>query len=184
MEHFKSSIRIAMALLLAFSLFGLMEKKALCEEGLKIGYVNFEKIFESYDKTKELNEELQKKKYSKEVEGQQMVDEINKLRNEMQLLSEEVKEQKQKELTDKMRDLRDFTNDSKQELLKERDELFKDLTKEIVVVIEEKGKKDGYTIIFDDQVLLYKAKANDLTEDIIKMLNEKFKQEKAASEKK
>ena len=150
---------------------------------LKIGYVNFEKIFDGYDKTKALNEGLQKRKYEKEVDGQKMVDEINQLRNELQLLSEEAKEPKQKELTDKMRILRDFTNDSKAELLKKRDEIFKGLTKEIVTFIEKKGKADGYTLVLDDQVLYYKATANDLTEEIIKVLNESYKKEKASGKK-
>lgn len=169
---------------LSLMMFGLFinTEDAFCEEQ-KIGFVSFEKIFESYEKTKEKNENLQKEKYEKEVDGQKMVDEINKLRNEIQLLSEEMKESKQKELTEKMRNLRDFTNDSKESLLKKRDEIFKALTKEIVSIIEEKGKADKYTLVFDDQVLFYKAKASDLTEDIIKILNDKYKQEKTASAK-
>ena len=155
-------------------------KEVFCDE-MKVGYVNFEKIFGAYEKTKDHNEELQKKKYKKEVDGQKLVDEINKLRNELQLLSDEAKEEKQKALTDKMRKLRDFTNDSKEELLKERDIIFKKLTEEIVKVINETGEKDGYTLIFDDQVLLYKAKANELTADIIKILNDKYRKEKENS---
>ena len=183
MKGKKAVFRASVILLSVFLLIGFLPNIAKCDE-IKIGYVNFEKIFESYEKTKDLNEELQKKKYQKEVEGQQMVDEINKLRSKIQLLSDEEKEKKQKELTEKMRDLRDFTNDSKQELLKERDEIFKKLTKEITDIIEEKGKKDGYTLIFDDQVILYKAKANDLTEEIITLLNEKYRKEKAESQNK
>ena len=172
------------AVALSLMMFGLFinTNNAFCEDQ-QIGFVSFEKIFESYEKTKEKNENLQKEKYEKEVDGQKMVDDINKLRNEIQLLSEEMKESKQKELTEKMRNLRDFTNDSKESLLKKRDEIFKALTKEIVSIIEEKGKTDGYTLIFDDQVLFYKAKANDLTEEIIKILNNKYKQEKAGSAK-
>ena len=174
---------LAVMMIISAMFSNVFIKDAFCEDQ-KIGYVNFEKIFESYDKTKEKNEALQKQKYGKEVEGQKLVDEINKLRNEMQLLSDEVKETKQKELTEKMRTLRDFTNDSKEELLKKRDVLFKELTMEIMKIVEEKGKEDGYTLIFDDQVLFYKAEASDLTQDIIKILNKKYTQEKASSSKK
>jgi Skp family chaperone for outer membrane proteins len=169
----------ALAIGLSLALSGFGPGRAFAED-LKIGYVNFEKIFEQFEKTKDKNKLLQEKKYQKEVQGQQMVDEINKLRNEMQLLNEDMKEKKQKELTDKMRDLRDFTNDSKEELLKERDEVFRLLTQEIRVLIEEQGKIEGYTLIFDDQVLFFKSKGNDMTDQIIKMINEKYAKEKAA----
>jgi outer membrane protein len=181
MKMMKSVSMMLMAGLVAMGIVAFNSPKSAYSQEIKIGYVSFERLFEQYEKTKEKNELLQKKKYDKEVEGQKLVDDINKLRNEIQILSDDAKESKQKEMNEKMRKLRDFTNNSKEELLKERDLIFKDLTKEINKVIDEKGKTDGYTLILDDQILLYKAKANDMTDEIIKILNDRYSKEKSAT---
>ncbi len=172
----KKSLIALFSAFLMLLLFNINCKKAYTGE-LKIGYVDFEKIFKSYEKTKDLNEKLQKKKYDKELEGQKMIEEINKIKNQMQILNGEAKEKKQKELKEKIRNFKDFTEDTKDALLKERDRIFKNLTKEIVEAIEDIGKKENYTFIMDSQVFLYKDSSYDLTDKVIKVLNEKYKKE-------
>jgi len=150
---------------------------------LKLGFVNYKKVFNSYEKTKDLREKLKEKTNEKKLEAQKMIDDINKLKNQMQILSEDAKEEKRKELKEKLRKFNDFSEDAKEELLKESDKVYKQLSKEIVNAIQELGKKGGYTFIFDSQTLFYKDNAYDLTDAVIKFLNDKYKKEKSKNSK-
>ncbi len=47
--------------------------------------------------------------------------------------------------------------------------------KEVKDVIGEYGKSNNYNIIIDDTLLLYKQESLDVTEDIVKVLNERYK---------
>ena len=52
--------------------------------------------------------------------------------------------------------------------------MVKDILKEMSDVIKEYGQKNGYSIILNDRVLLYGDSGMDLTNEIIKILNEKY----------
>jgi outer membrane protein len=53
--------------------------------------------------------------------------------------------------------------------------MVKDILKEMNSVIQEYGKNQGYSIILNDRVLLYGDPAEDLTDKIIKILNDSYK---------
>ncbi|EKD28675.1 MAG: hypothetical protein ACD_79C00249G0012 [uncultured bacterium] len=159
-------------LLLVFSAFMF---GSLSAEEMKIGYVDFEKVFNSYSKTKEENQKLQRLKEEKEKSAQQFIDEVNKLKAEAEILSDESKRQAEKQIRDKLRTLRDFTDDSKKELLDERNVIFQKITDEIRTLIAAKGKKESFTLILDDKALFYKQSAFDLTEEITELLNDETK---------
>ena len=82
----------------------------------KIGFVDFEKVFNSYKRTRDENQKLQRVKEEKEKTAQGLIDEINKLKAEAEILSDEAKKKAEKEIMEKLRNLRDFTDDSKKEL--------------------------------------------------------------------
>jgi len=138
---------------------------------VKIGYVDFEKVFNEYHKTKSGNEILNKEKSAKEDEGKKLVDSINKMRQEAELLSQEAKKKKEEEIKQKIRELREFSEITRRDLLKKRNDMWKDIFDEIRNVVEAKGKKEGFTVIFDDKALLYKTEGMDLTDEVIQTLN-------------
>lgn len=143
--------------------------------GLKIGFVDFEKVFNEYKRTREENQKLQRAKEEKEKSAQNLIDEINKLKTEVEILSEEAKAKTENDIKEKLRHLRDFTEDSKKELLDQRNVIFKKITDEIRSIIEIKGKEGQFSLIMDDKALFYKESALDLTEEIIIILNDDAK---------
>jgi Skp family chaperone for outer membrane proteins len=54
--------------------------------------------------------------------------------------------------------------------------MVKDIIKEMSDVIKEYGEKNGYSIIVNDRVLLYGDPGMELTNEIIKLLNDKYKE--------
>jgi Skp family chaperone for outer membrane proteins len=156
----------------------LFTANAYAEKPLKIAYINFEKVFNSYKKTAEENQKLQQIKEEKENEAQSMISEINRLKAEAEILSKEARLKADKEITDRLRDLKLFTEDTKKELVDERNLIFQKLTDEIRKVVEAKGRKGEYTLIMDDKALFFKDPSLDITDSIIDVLNDDSKREK------
>ena len=77
--------------------------------------------------------------------------------------------------SDLIKTLQEFDQDARSELTKERDDMVRDILKEMNDVIRGYGEKNGYAIILNDRVLLYGQKTMDLTDDIIKLLNDSYK---------
>lgn len=140
----------------------------------KIGYVDLARVFDEYQKTKTFDKSLEGKGAEKQGERDKMVNEIKKLRDEAELLSAKAKDDKQAQIDDKIKALQDFDRNTRDALRKERDGMVRDILKEIETVIQEYGKSNGYAFIFNDRVLVYKAEGADVTNQVIKVLNDSY----------
>ena len=151
----------------------LMMAAAAQAEDLKIGYIDLSKTFDEYEKTRQYETSLGKKGDTKEAERQKLVDEIKELKDEMVLLSDKGKDDKQAAIDDKIKELQEFDRETRDELRKERDEMVRDILREIDKIVQDYGKEHGYTMILHDKVLVYGNDTIDITEDIIELLNTK-----------
>ena len=91
------------------------------------------------------------------------------------LMLKNAREKKEADIEAKIKSLQEFDQEAKTDLTKDRDNMVKDILKEMSDVIKEYGEKNGYSIIVNDRVLLYGDSAMDLTNEIIKILNDKYK---------
>ena len=146
--------------------------------GEKIGYVDLARIFDEYQKTKEFDKSLETKGAQKQTERDKMVSEIKKLRDEAELLSAKAKEDRQALIDEKIKNLQEFDRVTRDSLRKERDNMVRDILKEIETVLQDYGKSQGYSFIFNDRVLVYKSEQSDLTAPVIKVLNESYAKKK------
>lgn len=144
-------------------------------EDLKLGFINLKKVLDDYGKVKDGEDELLKEAEKKNKQREKLVKEVKNLREKIDLLQEKQKEQKQQELEEKVKELQDFTYETRASLRQERDEKFREIMKEIKDVIAEYSQSRNYNIIIDDTLLLYKDKGLDVTDDITKMLNQRYK---------
>ena len=167
--------KLLSVMVFAVFLTGLVvSAKAEAVEGGKIGYVDLAKIFDDYQKTKEFDKSLESKGSKKQGERDKMVAEVKKLRDEAELLSAKAKEDKQAQIDEKIKVLQDFDRPTRDGLKKERDAMVRDILKEIEIVIQDFGKKQGYSYIFNDRVLVFKSEGGDLTAQISKALNDSY----------
>ncbi len=146
--------------------------------GEKIGYVDLARVFDEYNKTKEFDKQLEGKGSVKQSDRDKMVADIKKLRDEAELLSAKAKDDKQAIIDDKIKALQDFDRTTRDGLRKERDGMVRDILKEIEVIIQDFGKAQGYSFIFNDRVLVYKSEGSDLTAQVIKVLNDNYAKKK------
>ena len=144
----------------------------------RIGTVDLARVFDEYQKTKDFDKSLEAKGASKQTDRDKMVAEIKKLRDEAELLSAKAKDDKQAVIDEKIKALQEYDRVTRDTLRRERDGMVKDILKEIETVIQDFGKSQGYTFIFNDRVLVYKSEGGDLTNQVIKTLNDSYAKKK------
>ncbi|MBN2096973.1 MAG: OmpH family outer membrane protein [Candidatus Omnitrophica bacterium] len=159
---------------LTVTLFFLVST-AVYAEGIKIGYINLKDVLDKYQKVTDGENELIKDAEAKNSQREKLVNDIKSLREKIDLLKDTQKEKKQQELDQKVKELQDFTNETRSGLRQDRDEKFREIMKEVKDVIEEYGQSRNYNIVIDDTLLLYKDANLDVTQDIIKTLNQRYK---------
>ena len=140
---------------------------------MKIGFADKMKILFDYDKTKALNKELEDESQAARGEIDKKSAEIRKMNDEMSLLSESAKQEKQPELEAKVKALDDFRRAKMQELSRKQDEGVRAITAEIADVAAKFGKEKGYDVIIDIRATLYAPEGEDVTDDILAELNKK-----------
>lgn len=145
---------------------------------LKIGYVDVSKLFDGYEKTKRADAQMNKKGKDKEAELQGRMNELKKLRQNLELLSDDTKEAKRLEIEEKEDELQRFRTNSARDLRRERDAIARDLLKEIQGAVEEHAKAGGFSLIVDSRSILYGQPAFDATEGVLKLLNSRMSQSK------
>jgi outer membrane protein len=166
--------RIIIALSIALSL-GLVSG-AFAADGIKIGSVDIQKILISSDAGKEAKEQLAVRANKYEGEKNSREDELKKLKAELEkqnvLLSESARGAKEKDYQQKLKEYQRFLKDAQDDLQGKNDELTNKIVGSIVQLIQDYGKKNGYTILFvKNEGMIYVDEKADLTDAILKEFN-------------
>jgi Skp family chaperone for outer membrane proteins len=141
----------------------------------KLGYVDLGKLFDEYNKTKDYDKVLEGKQNTYEGEREKKVNDVKQLQSKIEILSEKEKEAKKPDLESKIKDLQEFDRLQMTDLRKERDEKMKEILKDIEKAVGEYASKQGYTLIFNDRVLVYQDKNLDITDNVLKILQGYYK---------
>ena len=138
---------------------------------LKIGSIDTQKVFYEYNKRKDFQKSLEAKDKKLREEVEKKTQEIRKLRDEIDLLSDNAKAKKEPQLREKIKQFDEFGNQKREEFIREKDEMYKEIRDDILKVSEEYAKKNGYDVIFDKTVFMYSTDKYDVTAPILKELN-------------
>jgi len=174
-------------------LMGLGLRPARADLVVKIGYVDLERIFRGYEKTRELEAKLKLENDADQQmlseRRQEIEKEIEKLKEELKMqesiLSESAREEKQAEIQRKTEELDKLSGyieqRSKEREAKYTDEILKDLQSKLPLIIKSIAEKEGYRFVFDVRSLFYATpeKEFDLTDKVLARLNEEYKKQKS-----
>ena len=138
---------------------------------LKLGYVNLAKVFDGYERTKASDAALEKQGKLKEGELESRMAELKKLRQSLELLGDEAREAKSREIEEKAEELQRFRNATARDLGRERDRTARDILQAIQDSVDSYAKANGFTLVLDSRSLLYAAPAQDVTDEVLKLLN-------------
>ena len=141
----------------------------------KFGYVDLSKSFSEYGKTKDYDKTLGDKESVYTAERDKKIAEIKQLQDKMNLLSDKEKDAKKTDLETKVKALQDFDRQKQADLRKEQDEKMKEILKDIEDAVKKYSEKEGYTMVFNDRVLVYQVKSMDITDKILEILNKDYK---------
>lgn len=151
----------------------------------KIGFVNFRKILENTEQGKQakrkLEDELSQSKISYEEKKLAFMKFNEELKKQQEVLSEDALKAKKEEFVNMQSELQRMGDELQYKLEKLKINLLKDLVKSIKDIIDEVAKSKGFALVLlDDQdpflesgFILYGHPSVDLTDDVIKILNEK-----------
>ena len=166
-------------LVLALASVLVIGHSGLCfAAGKGFATVDIGKIFDEYEKTKKYDGQFQTEGKAKQEERDAIVHEIRRLRDEQALLAEDARREKQDAIDNKMKELEQFDEGVRKTLGEKRNTAVREVFQDIENVMTQYGERKGYDFIFNDRALLYRNKSFDVTEDILKELNERYKKEK------
>lgn len=145
----------------------------------KNGLVDMSKIFDEYDRTRQNDERLSEEGKKKQEERDGRVQEIRRLKDELALLSDQNKEEKQQVIDEKIRNLQEFDENVQEELGRKRDETVKLIIKDIDGVIADYGKRNAYDFIFNERAVVFRNNKFDVTSNVLNELNTRYKEKSA-----
>ncbi len=162
--------------LAVFVLIGLVfSQGAKAASPMKIGYTDYAAVFQGYDKTKEAYAVIREKSQKKQEEGENLIENVRNMKNELELLTDKQRDKKQLAIDEEIRKLQDFEREAKVDLDREKDNMEKEIFKEIEDVIKQYSVKNGYSLILSDRVLVYKQEQYDITREVLNLLNSKYR---------
>ncbi|MBN2289560.1 MAG: OmpH family outer membrane protein [Candidatus Glassbacteria bacterium] len=163
-------LKITLAAILAIAAAALGQE-------LKIGYVQVEPLMENFPEHEDASKTYEKEIASWESQLKQYQEEVAAMEEEYQqramLYSPEKKREKQETILAKRQEAVKFYQDifGPQGKAEQRKiELLTPIYEKVNRAIEILGERDGYTMIFNAQGLLYAKEELDLTEEVLKVL--------------
>jgi outer membrane protein len=141
----------------------------------KIGVIDLQKILETSDAGKSIQNELKAQKDKMESDLQQRGAEIEtigkRLERESMVMSKEMREEKEREQRIKINDFKTLQKKYRSELQKLEAQLMNELQNDLKNLVETMGKKEGYLMIINKLGVLYAPNSIDVTDKVIQQLN-------------
>jgi len=142
---------------------------------LKIGYVDLAKVFDNYQETKDFDAQLQAQGEEFSRQRDAMIQKIQDAQSKLALMSDTQKASMQDDIEKQKNAVIEFDKEKRTELSNRRDSKVREILTQIQGVVSTVAKKDGYTYILNDRVMIYGDPQFDLTDEVMKSLNESSK---------
>ncbi|MFH1281219.1 MAG: OmpH family outer membrane protein [Candidatus Omnitrophota bacterium] len=137
----------------------------------KFAYIDLSRTFSEYSKAKAFEKTLNDKGKTYIDERDKKVADLKAFQDKLSLLNDKEREAKGAELQAKVKAFQEYDNQKKLELRKEEEEKSKEIFNEIAEAVNKYSEKEDYALVFNDQVLVYKTKSMEITNQIIAILN-------------
>ncbi len=159
--------------------------KPVSAQALKIGYINSNKVLETYKEAIDVRKQLAELNSQWEQEARDKQKEIQELQEQLEsqslLLSEERKAEKAKLIQTQYAEYQQFLqtkwNPQGGEAVQKEVELIQPVYDKINIFIKKIGEEEGYSYIFDvvaGNILYASEEQPDLTEKLIERLNKEL----------
>lgn len=145
---------------------------------IKVGVFDSQRLSEETEQGKKYQTELDvfRGKKARQIEGKEkeIADLEDQLKAQELSLSEEKRANLQKEIQKKYVELQRLRDDASRDFQSELLEVQKKFQDELLLIVAEIGREQGYTIIFEKIQVIYFSGVVDITNDIIAKFNESY----------
>ena len=155
------------------------------EAGIKFGVIDVEKVLEEYKKAMDARSLLKNefKRLQKEIDkAEKQIYELYERKDKASNLNEELVAKMDRDISIKLKEREDLVRNHQKAISDKEKELFEPILKEVEDLIQKIGKEEKYGLIVRRLVTLYVDPKYDITDKVLKILNEKY--DKEQSEKK
>ncbi len=157
--------------------------QAPCADVAKIGVIDFQKIFEKSEAGKNIKQEINQQGRRMEEDlkfrGKQIEALKKQLEREALVMSREKRDEKEREFRIKINDLKSLKQKYEKEIQQLQKRLINRVRRQVLDIVTEIGKKEGYLLIIEQIGVVYAPESVNLTDRVIQVYNERYKQKKA-----
>jgi outer membrane protein len=165
----KFGLALSIMSLVYFSSFSIAADVA------KIGVLDLQKILETSESGKSIQNELKTQKEKMESDLKQKGAEIEtigkRLERESMVMSKDMREEKEREQRIKINDFKTLQKKYRTDLQTLESQLMKGLQDDLKSLVDTMGKKEGYLMIINKLGVLYAPSSIDITDKVIEQLN-------------
>ena len=165
-------IKLLVAATFVFALLSGGAVHAADKKDIKIAYVDLSRLFDGYFKTKEYDKVLEGKNKEYEKARNEKMDKIKEAQGNLSLTKEDKKAPIEAEIEKSKAELLEWDRQKKTDLTKERNEKIREILLEIEKIVSGFAEKEGFSMILNDRVLIYDDQTLNVTEQVLKLLNE------------
>jgi len=151
---------------------------ALAADVAKIGVVDLQRVMETSNAGKAAQAQIKTQKDKMETDLKGKGAEIEQIRQRLEreamVMSKESREEKEREARIKLNDFKTLQKKFRNDLQQLEKKLVTELRDDTISLVDEIGKKEGYLLIITRVGVLYSPNSIDITDQLIKRLNERY----------
>jgi len=164
---------------LAIAMLVLSSSVASAQEGIKIGFIDIQRVISESQPGKRAKERFQAQVKKAEADVVKERQDLERLRADMEKKGPLMKDEERRNLeSDYQRrsvNLQRAMSDYQQELQQKNNEMMSDILKELEQIVTEVGKADKFTLILERSQILYSDQGIDITNKVIETYNSRKK---------
>lgn len=152
---------------------------ASAQERMKIGYIDVQRVIAESQSGKRAKERFQVQVKKAEVDVQKERQDLERLKSDLDkkgpLLKEEERRSMEADLQKRSVILQRTMNDYQQDLRQKESEIMSEILKEVEQIVNEVGKAEKFTLIFERSQIIYSDQGIDITSKVIETYNTRVK---------
>jgi outer membrane protein len=144
------------------------------QAALKFAYVDLARLFDEYGKTKDYDKVLESENKKYQDERDKKINSIKELQGKLAMMKDAEKAKTEADMEKLKNEILEFDRAQRTDLVKSRDEKLREIALDIEKTVSEYAKKEGITFVFDKRTLVYTADTLNITETILKTVNDGY----------
>jgi len=155
----------------------LLVARAAQAQNMKIGYVDVQRAIQEVEEGKAARTRLKAELDARRAQMAKKQTELEKMKadydKQSPVLSDEAKKKKQEELQKAFLEAQNSAQEMQEELTGKEQEAMQGISKRMLQIVADVSEREGVTYVLDKAILLHAPAANDLTNEVVRLYNDK-----------